>query len=481
MTTLVKGDAAPRLSTLDPVSRWSDKNTEGLRCIKFADDFLGLQLLPWQKHWLLRALAVDSAGNFRYRTVLTLVGRQSGKTTLLKAVTAFLMFVGTRAHGPVRLVLGAAQDLKIAKEAWDGVVQMAQADPDLSHEIENVRRANGEQELRLVSGSRYMISASSRSAGRGLSVDLLNFDELREQRNFEAWNALSSTTIARPNALILCFSNAGDDESVLLNQMRESALNGADPGVCLMEWSAPDGADIDDETSWALGCPALGHTITVETLRAMRATMEPNGFRTEIMCQRVDVLDEVVSKDGWLATEDPMLSLDGSAGRVMFCLDVSPDLAHVTLCAAVKAQGDRVKVSVVESWPSTEAAVQGLPAHLDAARPHSLGWFSGGPAAAIAADLGEQRHTKVVEIKGADVSTACQGLVEVVASRRLVHSADPLLAAHVLGASRLMNGDGFRFARRHGHCDAAYAAAGAVHLARTVRSTGKPRILLPAA
>lgn len=479
--TKVLGAAMPRLQTPDPVARWTDKNTEGFRAVKFAEDFMGLQLLPWQKNYLIRALAIDSAGNFLYGTVLLLVGRQSGKTTILKVLACFLMYLGTRAHGPVRLVLGAAQDVKIAKESWQGVVDHADADPDLRAEVASVRRANGEQELRLLNGSRYLITATSRGAGRGLSVDLLLFDELREQRGWDAWNALSSTTIARTNSLRILASNAGDDESVLLNQLRESALAGTDPGLCILEWSAPDGADIDDESVWGMGCPALGHTVPVTALRNSRATMAPTGFRTEVMCQRVDVLDEVVSKDGWLATEDPALSLEGSSGRVMFCLDVSPDLAHVTLCAAVKAQGDRVKVAVVESWPSTEAAVQGLPAHLEAARPHTLGWFSGGPAAAIAADLGELRHTKVVELKGADVSTACQGLVEVVASRRLVHSADPLLAAHVLGASRLTTGDGFRFARRHGHCDAAYAAAGAVHLARITKTVGKPRIITAAA
>jgi hypothetical protein len=70
-------------------------------------------------------------------------------------------------------------------------------------------------------------------------------------------------------------------------------------------------------------------------------------------------------------------------------------------------------------------------------------------------------------------------LQEQVVSRRVLHSGDPLLTAHVTGAQRLRQGDAWRFQRQGaGHCDAAYATAGAVHLARTLPSPiGRPRII----
>jgi hypothetical protein len=52
-------------------------------------------------------------------------------------------------------------------------------------------------------------------------------------------------------------------------------------------------------------------------------------------------------------------------------------------------------------------------------------------------------------------------------SQRTFHSGDGLLTAHVTGSEKLKSGDTWRFSRRgRGHCDAAYAAAGAAHLAR---------------
>ena len=63
----------------------------------------------------------------------------------------------------------------------------------------------------------------------------------------------------------------------------------------------------------------------------------------------------------------------------------------------------------------------------------------------------------------------CMGLAELVKSGDALHPRDPLAIAHVGGAEKLTVGDAWRFSRRGGgHVDAAYALAGAAHLARTL-------------
>ena len=79
------------------------------------------------------------------------------------------------------------------------------------------------------------------------------------------------------------------------------------------------------------------------------------------------------------------------------------------------------------------------------------------------------KGTQRVEIKSGEVPAVCQGFAEQAHSRGLLHPNDDLLNAHVLGSRRMITGDGWRFARRGGHADAAYAAAGAVHLARVAK------------
>jgi len=454
----VRGREQPRLFP-PPLRRLTRKTTLGYAAIQFAEEMLGMDLLPWQKWWLIHALELLPGGGFRFRTIITLVARQNGKTTLLKVLCLFLMYLG---H--VRLILGAAQSLDIARESWAGAVELAESDPELRAEIETVRRTNGEQELRLTNGARYRIAAATRSAGRGLSVDLLVLDELREHRDWLAWAALSKTTIARPNALIVGISNAGDDSSTVLNQLRA--------------WSAPDGCDLDDREAWAQANPGLGYTVSEQAIRSAMATDPPAVFRTEVLCQRVDSLDGAIDPGAWKACKDPAMTLDSLRDQVVVCVDVAPDSAHVTLLAAA-ASGGRVYIEPVAAWSTTEHARDELPDLLARISPRAVAWFPSGPAAALADVLRPPKTTSKarsqpawasVELTGSDVVEACMGFADLVAARRIVHPGDPLLDAQTAGAVKLAQGDGWRFARRGGvgHVDAVYAAAGAAHTALTM-------------
>lgn len=470
------GREQPRLAT-EPRRKLTRKTTLGFEAITFAEEMLGMELLPWQRWWLLHALELDPGGGFRFRTVLTLVARQNGKTTLLKALALYFMYLGR-----ARLVLGAAQSLDIARESWAGAVELAEGDPELRAEIDMVRRANGEQELRLVNGARYRITAATRSAGRGLSVDLLILDELREHQTWAAWGALSKTTIARPNALTIGISNAGDDQSLVLNSLRESALAGTDPSIALFEWSAPDGCELDDRDGWAQANPGVGWTISEQAIATAMATDPPAVFRTEVLCQRVDVLDTAIDRGGWLAGHDPTGTLDGLRDRVALCVDVAPDGQHATLVAAAALDDGRVRVEPVAAWDSTDAARDELEEWLQRIGPAGVAWFPSGPAGALAPVLRPRKQVDnglggaadelpwhYVELTGGKVAEACMGLADLVIARRVLHPGDPLLDAHVAGAQKLEQGDGWRFVRRGaGHVDAAYAAAGAVYVALTL-------------
>ena len=140
----------------------------------------------------------------------------------------------------------------------------------------------------------------------------------------------------------------------------------------------------------------------------------------------------------------------------------------------------RARVEPVAAWSGQGCTDQlrselgGLVAKVD---PAKLGWFPSGPAAALAADLRDRdgwppAGVEIEEIRG-DVAAVCMGFAEQVTAGKIAHSGDPLLDAHIAGAEKLAHGDGWRFSRKGaGHVDALYAAAGAVHLARTLVDEG---------
>lgn len=476
----------------------------GFEAVRFVEDLPlmdaetgePLRLHPWQRWWLIHAFELRAPGRLRFRTLVTLIARQNGKTTLLKVVALWLMYMG---HA--RLVLGAAQSLDIARESWQGAVALVQANDALAAELEAVRKANGEQTLSLTSGARYKITAATPEAGRGLSVDLLILDELRAQYDASAWAALSKTTSARPNGLIVAISNAGSDRSVVLNALRASALEGGEESLGLFEWSAPEGCDLDDRQAWAAANPSLGRSLQESSIRTSLATDPPAVFRTEVLCQHVVDLDVAFDMAAWRACADPSGTLADLRERAVFALDAAPDGRHVALWQAVPLDDGRVRIAAAGAWSSTDEARSALPDLLAKIRPRALGWFPSGPAAVLGADLralhgtpksplGQWNVTQtemlphapgLVDITGADVAGACMTFVDLVAARQIIHSDDPLLNAHVQGAVPINAlGDGFRFARRGvGHVNAVYAAAGAVHLARSLplpTAVERPRI-----
>lgn len=449
------GRPEPRLFT-PPLRKLTRATSRGYEVAEFADA-IGQPRLPHQRWLDIHAMELLPDKSYRFKVVIVLMARQNGKSTGKRVTSLWRMYMDG-----ARNVLGVAQDLALAREQWSLCQETIQECPDLAAEWGGVRNVNGDEKFWLDNGARYLVRAMNRKAGRGYSFDEINIDELREQHDWKAWSAVSKTVMARENAQIWCMSNAGDDESVVLNQLREAALAGADQSIGIFEWSAPDGCDLDDPRAIAQANPALGHTISIQSIRSAMATDPPEVYRTEVLCQRVETLDGAIDVRSWAACRDAIGSLDSARDRIVACVDVAPDGAHVTLAAAAALPDGRVRVEIVEAWDSTEAARFELADAIKKVNPRAVAWFPGGPAAAISPVM--RGVPNVVELKGTEAAAVCMGFADLVRARRIVQPGDPLLDAHVAGTKRWDIGEGWRFVRRGvGQVDAAYAAAGAVH------------------
>jgi len=474
----------------------------GFDVIEFARNILRRPLDPWQEWVVIHAGELLPDGRPRFRKILILVARQNGKTELLVVLTLYWLFVEK-----VATVLGTSTKLDYAAESWRKACRLARKIKRLRAEVPakgGIRKANGEQvlwradadEYELDEGSRYKIAASNEEGGRSLTIDRLVMDELRQHHDYTAHDACVPATNAIRHAQIYAISNAGSDRSVVLNDMREDALafietGEGDPRLGLIEYSAPDGSSPLDVDALAQANPNLGRRIDAESLLgdAMTAMKKGGeklaGFKTENMCMHVKLNNPAVEPEKWRDCLD-VGDLADARSRVALCLDIAPDGLHATLAAAAVMVDGRVRIEVIGSWDSTDGLRRDLPRLMKSVRPQVLGWLPAGPAAALAADLAERKGragwpppgVKVEEIRG-EVSAVCMGFAEMVKSEQVAHSDDPLLNDHVLAAEPLMQGDAWRFSRKGGgHVDAAYAAAGAVHLARTLPTPiGKPRFI----
>jgi len=472
MPPLPKGKTQPRLFTppLRPLNR---KTSHGYAVADFAE-MIGEPLQPWERWVAIHALELMPDGSYRFRVVLILVARQNGKSHLKRTITLWRMYMNSRTR-----ILGVAQDVSLAREQWNFCQETIADCPDLREEFDpaarigKLRNVNGDEWFAIENGSRYKIAAANRKAGRGGSNDEVNIDELREQRDWKAWAALSKTTMARPNSQIWAMSNQGDDESVVLHQLRGAALAGTDPSMGIFEYSGPDGCDLDDWQAIAQANPSLGYRISHSSIRSALTTDPPGVFRTEVLCQHVDQLDGAIDLGAWKECADPSGSMKAVRNRVAASFDIAPDGEHATLAVAGRMDDGRIRVEVARAWKTTEAARDELPEVLKKLKPVALAFFPAGPAAAFAPMLRKQKNA--VELSGGKVTEACQGLADLTTARRIVQPSDPLLDSHIGGAQKLASGDGWRFTRRGGvgHVDAAYAAAGAVYAVETMPAERK--------
>lgn len=490
------GSITPRLWTR-PLRKLTPRTSYGFAVIHFAATVLLTPLDPWQQWLVIHAGEMLDDGRPRFRQVLVIVARQNGKTHLCKILALFWMFVE---KWP--MIFGTSTNLEQAKEAWEEAVTLAQATKALAERIPRggVRVGNGQQVLSSTDRSRYKIGAADKDGGRGKSIDRAIGDELRQQRTWEAYQAAYNAMNLRPLAQVVYITNMGDKRSVVLNSLRRDALAALDSDqrrpVFIAEWSAPPGTHPADPAGHAAANPQYGRRMDPDVLiAAARRVSAPgadleelNGFLTEILCMQVDHMDPAVSPANWTASlARAAIDLD-ARGQLAAVVDVAPDQQHVSLVVAARA-GEQWRVEAVASWAGPDAmarALDDLPAWIVKVRPKVVGWFPGGPAATLDATLRDRRKAGTrgrtwpprgvtVQELTAEVPAVCMGFAAMIDAGQLLHSGQDLLDVQVAAAGKLwLSESRWVFGRDSGrHVDAVYAAAGALHLARTMPRTRK--------
>jgi len=452
-----------------PLRVLTAKTSRGFECIEFAEQVLGIELLPWQRWMLIHALEINADGTFRFRTVVLLVARQNGKSTLMQVLSLWRMYVDA-----APLVIGTAQNLDIAEELWTSACELAESIPELAEMVEHVDRTNGKKALRLTTGERYKVAAASRRGGRGLTGDLVLLDELREHQTWDAWSAVTKTTMARARAQVWGASNAGDRSSVVLSHLRllghlavgdPDGLNGSDraadvvdDSLGLFEYSAAAGRDVWDREGWVEGNPSVGHSALNERAIASAAGTDPEKeFRTEVLCQWVDKLREGVFPAGvWesnLVADDhvvssrPIVAVDARTGmRQSFAVVVAGgsdgfdlvDVARYEMGAEVQWAAEHIvseTVGVLQRLGLTEVVVDKY-----------------GDNANLIPLFAEAGIT-VRQLDTLDMRRGAMGFTDALINGRVKHKGQESLNVAVLGAEKRASGEGFLWSQARSSTD----------------------------
>lgn len=383
----------------------------GFAIIDYAKNVLNKNLYPWQEWALIHSLEIvgsfKSEWHFRFRTNLILVSRQNGKTVLSEVIASFFLNVLG-----VESIFGTSLSLDKAEEVWEAVIRDQEDIPMLNGEIDRVSRTNGNKRLILKDNRQYKVGAPTRRAGRGDSNDLVMLDEIREHRDFEVLAAAAASTNAKPNGIIICFSNAGDPDSIVLRQLRATALGKnddfggeVDGSVGLFEWSAPDGAATDDLKALAQANPALGYgRLTERALMANRSTFPENKFRSECMCQQVETILPNPFPDGaWEGGVDES-SCIAAESPLIYGIDMSQDRRWTTIGVCGLREDGNYHIEVAARRVGSEWAIDWFRARA-MKQPMKLAFQSrGAPVAGLAEQICTLHGVERCAVEGPDLT-----------------------------------------------------------------------------
>lgn len=488
----LKGKAVPRLWTR-PLRELTPLTTFGFEAIKFAERDLGLSLHPWQKWFLLHSLELepgyetgDPRPKLRYETVVLLVSRQNGKSFVLSARLLWRMFTWKNREKEL-LILSTAHKLSLAEEILDAAHRTVSIS-EMHDKIMQRSNTNGNKFFKLENGAKWKCEAASDDGGRGLTVTDLAFDELRQQRDWSAWAAMTNTTNAVWSAQTIAVSNAGEAKSEVLRSLRAKALeemearaaaekhgedySPSDPSLGLFEWSAPDDCDIWDTGGWRQANPSLGYpdAITGDVLASKAALVgEPGAglpehkFRTENLCQWVNV-----TSDSLFSSEELEACLDRDSeiapdSPIYLSVDVSRDRKMTSLSIAGFRDDGKPHVEFVTQRAFTEWVPEFLANGL-AFKPAAVIMQGRGCAASSLIPFIEQAGTPVVRCEGGDLPNAYGLFYDRVMEKNVSWIEQETLIGALSEIRTKSTGDAFLFNREKSPVDIAPACAAAFAL-----------------
>ena len=456
MTTPLYGATEPRLHS--PYLKTKNRGQE----VSDLADSIGVPLLPWQRFVIDDMTSISDEDLFIRKTSLVLVARQQGKTHLARMMMLAHMFLF---ESPNVLIMSSNRSM--ALDTFRQVAYAIEGSSELSKQVRQIRYANGTESIELKNGHRLDVVAATRDGARGRSASFLYIDELREISE-EGYQAATPTTRAKANAQTLLTSNSGDAFSTVLNSLRQRCLESPPASLGYYEYSAEQFARIDDPKAWAMANPALGYTVTLEALAEAVATQPIETTKTELLCQWISST----------ASPWPHLSVEEAGDKdlklvpgplTVFGFDVAPSRRNASLVMGQLLEDGRIGVAVLEVFYSDVSIDELYMANrisywAKQFYPRTV-TYDKYTTASIAKRL-EMNGIHITDISGQKSYQAAGDLHQALSNKKLVHSGQDELVAHMQNCAAKESDASWRLVRRKsaGPIDIAIGLSMIVHV-----------------
>jgi hypothetical protein len=292
-------------------------------------------------------------------------------------------------------------------------------------------------------------------------------------------------TRARANAQTFLTSNAGDHFSSVLNGLVERAKDYPPETFGYYEYSAPQYCKIDITSDYfwksavAPSNPALGYTITKESIEEAIATNPIEQTRTETLCQWIDSLQSPWPHGVLEETSDNTLEMAVGAYTV-FAFDVSPSRRNGSLVAGQLLPDGRIGIGILETYSSQMAIDElkmaaSIKAWCDIYKPRLVCFDK--YATQTIADRLSQAGVMTEDVSGQQFYKACGDLLEGLVNHRVVHNGQAELIQQMNNCAAKVNDSAWRIIKRKSAGDISAPIGLAMVVSKLMLPAPKPQII----
>ena len=429
---------------------------------------LGTPLTPMQRHVADVAEERRPDGSYEYQVIVWTVPRQTGKTTLLRAL-------GVKRALQARDVFYTAQTGKDARARWMDLVKIIRTTKGLRDRT-TVALRGGSEHVTFPGGGVFQCFAPTPESLHGYTPPTVLLDESFAHTAAVGELLMGAIEPAQQTVVdkqLWIVSTMGTAESVFLHDWIERARDGV-PRVALLDWGAGDHHDPFNLEHIAEFHPGVGQRLngkvmTAADILAASDKMSRAEYLRAYANRRTATTAALIGESAWADLQVPadLFQFAGDTSAVTLAYDVDE---HGSRAAIVAVWEDpttgKPAAKVVRAEPGT-AWLHGAVVDLDRSwRPRSVVAVGSGPALQHTLRL-QDDHVTVRELAEREWSAASGGLLTAVRDGGLIVSRDDAeLADSATGLGGRTSRDGGTVLSRTlsaGSSAAGFALAAAVH------------------
>jgi phage terminase large subunit-like protein len=310
---------------------------ESLKVTSGTDTGKTLVLREWQREFINRIYAENTAGIRPVRTAILSMARKNGKTQLAAAL-ALCHLCGPEQEERGE-VYSCANDRFQAAKIYSEMSAMIERQPLLAYRLVTNRIHKTIEDLE--TGSMYVALSRDARTKMGLSPSFVVYDELGQTGDRALYDAMDSAMGARKNPLMLVISTQAANDLAPMSRLIDYGLrvnsgDVVDPAFHLTLHCAPLEADPWSLETWKLANPALDDFRSLEDVerlaqQAQRMPTQESAFRNLILNQRVAAETRFIERSEWAACAEPPNIPLGASCWAALDLGATRDLSALVL------------------------------------------------------------------------------------------------------------------------------------------------------